>query len=105
MHTPGSTFPSPSFLSPSPLSSLSHTQLNLRTITPGASPSLSAQVLKDLEPRVNEVFAQTKTWKAHHEREMKLWDKLHVAVKKNVLAQYQHKVGFCPDAAETTPTW
>ncbi|CAI8024340.1 Arf-GAP with coiled-coil, ANK repeat and PH domain-containing protein 2 [Geodia barretti] len=63
------------------------------------------EVLKDLEPRVNEVFAQTKTWKAHHEREMKLWDKLHVAVKKNVLAQYQHKVGFCPDAAETTPTW
>jgi hypothetical protein len=63
------------------------------------------EVLKDLEPRVNEVFAQTKTWRAHHEREMKLWDKLHVAVKKNVLAQYQHKVGFCPDAAETTPTW
>ena len=72
---------------------------------PRGSPSLSAQVLKDLEPRVNEVFAQTKTWKAHQEREMKLWDKLHVAVKKNVLAQYQHKVGFCPDAAETTPTW
>ena len=63
------------------------------------------QVLKELEPSVNEVFSRAKTWRAYHERELKLWEKLHVAVKKNVLAEYHHNRGFLPDAVETTPTW
>ena len=63
------------------------------------------QVLKELEPSVNDVFAQTKTWRSYHEREMKLWDKLHIAVKKNALAEYQYNKGFLPDTAEASPTW
>ena len=54
---------------------------------------------------MNELFAQTKAWRAHYEREMKLWNKLHVSVKKNVMAEYQHNKGFIPEAVETSPTW
>lgn len=63
------------------------------------------EVLKELEPQVNELFAQTKVWRSHYEREMKLWDKLHIAVKKNVLAEFQHNMGFIPEAMEASPTW
>jgi hypothetical protein len=62
------------------------------------------EVLKELEPRVNEVFGQTKSWRAHYEREMKLWNKLHICVKKNVLAEFQHNVGSIPDPVETAAT-
>lgn len=63
------------------------------------------EVLKELEPQVNELFAQTKAWRSHYEREMKLWDKLHIAVKKNVMAEFQHNMGLIPEAMETSPTW
>ena len=54
---------------------------------------------------MNETFAQTKIWRSHYEQEMRLWDKLHVAIKKNVLAAFQHNMGFIPEGTEASPTW
>ena len=54
---------------------------------------------------MNHLFTQTRVWRGHYEREMKLWNKLHVSVKRNVMAEYHHNVGFLPESMEASTTW
>ncbi len=59
------------------------------------------QMLKDLEPEVNEFFSQSKEWQEFYEKELSLWSKLHHSVQRHIMAEFQLNVALIPPVEGT----
>ena len=50
------------------------------------------QVMKDMEPCVNNLFTKTKEWKEFYVEEMNDWRQMECSVKDHICADYQQQV-------------